>query len=389
LKYWRGYLTAAIFAIFTYGLQEFAKTHTELVDMVYPYVTRLVQNTLAQWSASVDFLLWQVIAVVLILLVLASIVAMILLRWNLIQWLGWITAVVSMIFFLHTGVYGLNNYAGSVAEDIRLEEIDYTFAQLQQATQYYQDKANELSKQVPRSGGELKYPSFEELAVSAEAGFDALVYDEFYAVFAGSTLPVKELGWADMYSSMGITGFTMSLTGEAAVNPQIPPVSLPFTMCHEMAHRMCIASEKDANFTGFLACAFHPDVEFQYSAYFMAYRYCFNTLAAYGTTASDAAAKALAASESANLRQDMEAYDDFFTEKRSETATEVATTVNDTYIKANGDENGVISYGHVTDLLVSWHYQQFILPTLIEEENPFDPFDTTQVDVTGIQNPEG
>ena len=69
-----------------------------------------------------------------------------------------------------------------------------------------------------------------------------MTYVNHYPIFAGCQLPVKKLDWADMYTSMGITGYTFGITGEACVNPQIPDVLLPFTMCHEMAHRMCIAS---------------------------------------------------------------------------------------------------------------------------------------------------
>ena len=67
MKYWRGYLVAAIFAACTWGLVQFAQSHWELVDMVYPYVIRTLQGILAEWSGSVDFLLWQLLAVVLML----------------------------------------------------------------------------------------------------------------------------------------------------------------------------------------------------------------------------------------------------------------------------------------------------------------------------------
>ena len=40
----------------------------------------------------------------------------------------------------------------------------------------------------------------------------------------------------------------------------------------------------------------------------------------------------------------------------------------------------------VTDLLVSWHIQNFILPTQVEEEVLFDPKDESQVDLSGIVN---
>ena len=118
-------------------------------------------------------------------------------------------------------------------------------------------EANALALQIPRAeNGDLLYDSFEDLADKAGNGFKKLTYEEGYSVFAGSYAPVKKLGWSDLYTSMGITGITMGMTGEAAVNPQIPSVSLPFTMSHEMSHRMCIAHERDANFAAFLGCVF-------------------------------------------------------------------------------------------------------------------------------------
>ena len=382
MKYWRGYLTAAIIGFFTWALMEFAKTHTALIDMVYPYVTRMLQTVLAEWSAGVTFCLWQLIAVVLILGVLASIVLMIIFRWNLIQWLGWVAAAASVLLFCHTALYGLNGYAGSIAEDIRLEMSEYTQEELEEATIYYRDKANELAAKINRdSNGDPAFSDFATLAAQAGAGFDSLVYDYSYPIFAGSTLPVKELGWADMYTSMGITGFTMSLTGEAAVNPQFPSVSLPFTMCHEMAHRMCIATESDANMTGFLACMANPSLEYQYSGYFMAYRYCYNALYSH----DPAAAKDIQQGVNDLLYRDSSNYSRFITEHRDDQAEQVAETVNDTYIKLGGDERGTASYGAVCDFLVCWHIQQVVLPMEMEEEKEFDPFDETQVDLSGIR----
>jgi hypothetical protein len=37
-------------------------------------------------------------------------------------------------------------------------------------------------------------------------------------------------------------------------------------------------------------------------------------------------------------------------------------------------------------MLVSWHYQKEILPTLVEQEKKFDPYDENQVDLSGIVN---
>ena len=387
LKYWTGFLTAGIIAAITWALQRLAENFGELVDMVYPYVTRTLQNALAQWSSGVDFCLWQVGALVLGIGLIASIVLMIVMKWNPVRWLGWVLTAAAAIYFLNTLVFGLNYHAGPLADDIRLEMRQYGVEELTDAAIYYRNKANFLAQQVKRdANGDVAFDDFDTLAVKAENGFHNLVYKHSYPVFAGSTLPVKELGWSDMYTSMGITGVTMGITGEAAVNPQIPAVSIPFTMCHEMAHRMSIATERDANFAGFLASTANEDVQYQYSGYFMAYLYCYNSLMGANTIEASSAAARVASEVNETLKHDMDAYNRLFSSRKSEVGTKVADTANDTYLRASGDSAGVRSYGEVTDLLVSWHYQKEILPTITQQEKKFDPYDENQVDLSGIVN---
>jgi len=383
LKYWRGYIVAAILAAVTWALTAFSESHTALVDMVYPYLSRIIQDFLAQWSSGVDFCLWQVLAVLLGVLLLTTVVLMIVLKWNFVQWLGWVTATASALVMLHVGVYGLNYYAGPLSEDIRLNVTEYTVTELAEATTWYRDKANELALQIPRDeAGKPQYPSFEELAVTAADGFRTLTYEETLSVFSGATAPVKKLGWSDMYTSMGISGFTMSLTGEAAVNPDTPAVALPFTMCHEMCHRMCIAQERDANLGAYLACDANASPIFRYSGYFMALRYCYNALVSIGTTTADNAASAIYEGINPQLMGDLNDYNAYYAENQDEGATDFANNVNDAYIKANGDESGIRSYGEVADLLVSWYIQDVYLPAHKDEDESFDPLDKNQVDLT-------
>ena len=380
MKYWRGFLVAAIVGFFSWLLIEFASTHTLLIDMVYPYVTRMLQTTLADWASSVAFCLWQLFAIVLLLGLLTSIVLMIVLRWNFVQWLGWVTACASLVFFLHTAGYGLNLYSGPIATDIRLAVTEYTLSELENATTYFRDEANKLAEQVDRTpDGDVRFPDFETLAEQAGEGFDHLVYTEKYPIFAGSTVPVKELGWADMFTSIGTTGFTMPLTGEAAVNPQMPPVGMPFSMCREMARRMCIAIDGDANMAAFLACKANSSVEFRYSGYFMAYRFCYNALISQNTPESQEAAQRITAGVNERLYHDMASYTRFFAENKDESAQNIADQLGDAYIRASGREPGVEAYGTVCNLLVSWHIQEFVLPLQKAEEEKFDPYDEEKV----------
>ena len=387
MKYWRGFLVAAILAAITLALTRFAADHTILIDMVYPYSTRMIISALADWTASLSACLWQIVLLLLGLGLLTSIVLMIVLRWNPIQWLGWILACASFLYLFHTAIYGLNYYAGPIADDVRLSVADWTVSDLSAATEFYLNEANTLADQVARDeNGNVNFPSFEELAQQAGDGFRTLTYEKNYSIFAGSTVPVKKLGWSELYTSAGISGITIAMTGEAAVNPEIPAVSMPFTMCHEMAHRMSIASEQDANFAAFLACDANSDPNFRYSAYFMAFRYCYNALASTSTSTAQAEAAKLKSSIGENLQKDLDSYSQYLTLLDKNTS-QIANDVNDAYLKSSGEEAGVASYSSVTDLLVSWHIQQYVLPQFTpDEEDIFDPFDEDAVNNAGIAN---
>ena len=383
MKYWRGYLTAVIFGFFSWALTEFAKNHDKVIDMVYPYVTRMVQTFLAEWSAGTDLLLWQLVLVVFAVVVLATVVLMIVFKWNPIQWFGWVLAAAAIVFTLHTGIYGLNNFAGPISDDIRLTESEYNLEQLEDAALYYRDKANALAAQVSRGAdGAVQFPAFAQMADMAGSGFDTLVYDRYLSVFAGSKVPVKELGWADAFTSAGVTSLHIPLTGEAAVNPQIPAVSLPFTICEAMANRMCISIERDALFAAFLACEANESTDFRYSAYFMAYYYCMDAIRTMNTIPSNASMVRVEAGESDLLRRDLDNYENFFRTRQQDNKKALADKAGS--ILAEKDAHVAENF---TDLLVSWHIQEIVLPSQVVEELPFDPMDESQVDLTVIPTP--
>lgn len=349
MKYWRGYLVAGITALCAWALGQFAAAHTQLVDMVYPYITRIIMDYLAGWSADFVGCLWQTVLVFLIALLLASIVLMVVLRWHPVQWFGWVLAVVSVFSLLHTGLYGLNEHAGPIAEDVRLELREYSVGSLERAANYYRDMANQYADQVDRNpDGSVKYSSFEDLAKQAADGFTCLAYDKTYPIFTGSTEPVKELGWSGLFD--GTTGITVALTGESAVNPNVPQVGLPYAICHEMCHRMCVYSHTDADFGAFLACTANSDPQFQYSGYLMAFRQCYNALNAINTSVGKTALQRVLADTDKAVLNDMEDYNAFLGED--------AELVDDEQCK----------------MLVSWHIQE-IAKYDEEEEDVFDPMD--------------
>lgn len=381
MKYWRGYLVAFILAAISWALVAFAKAHSVLVDMIYPYVTRLIISSMADWTGGMNFCLWQALLVGMVALGIVSVILMILFRWNPIQWGGWVLAVIMFFCFCHTVLYGLNPYASPLADDMRLDVTDYTVSELHEATVYFRDKAKELSLNIERDEkSNPKLESFETLAAKAGDGYKVLAYDQAISVFAGSTAPVKKLGWSFLYSIQGDSGVTFPLTGEAAVNPSVPVAVLPFAMCKEMAHRMSIEADADAQFAAFLAGSNNPDSAFQYSAYLMAYKYCYDALASIPTSTAKAAAKETDGALTQNMRHDLQQYTKFFGERK--VTANLKTSTTDAPEQTPDSSITFSEYSDVSDLLTSWYIQNFITPLHKEEVLPFNPLDPNQVDLT-------
>ncbi len=375
MKYWRGYLAAAILGVLTWVLTQMGQRYTTLVDMIYPYVTRSVQSFLTAWTGGFDFLVWQTVILFILVVLVATLVLVFIFRAKIVRWLGWALTVVMAVVLLHTGIYGLNRYAGPIEDDLRLNMVDYTQSELEAATVFYRDMAGELSGKITRDeDGAPVFAEFESLAALTGDGYRYLARERSFSIFGGDYTPVKKLSWAG-----GRTGMTVALTGESAVNPDIPDQGIPFAMAHEMAHRLCVARDNEADFSAFLACSVSENVEYQYSGYFMAYRFCIEAL----ESVDAAAAETIAAGCTEALAADVEGYDRYFDENRDDKlTTRLVTSVTDTY-----DEtviNTEIRYSSICDYLVNWHISEYTEPEEVEVK--FDPFDESQVDLTGLVN---
>lgn len=366
MKYWRGYLVALILAVLSWALMQYAQAHSALLDVVYPYMTRILQTGLATWSSGVDFCVWQMVLLLFAAAVLAVAVLTVLMHWNPIQVFGWVLVPLSLVSMLSAALYGMNEHTGPIMEDLRLETVEYSVASLEEAAIYYADQAQALSGKVSRdNSGNVDFADLPTLAQQAGEGFTALTYEHKYPIFAGSTIPVKELGWSGKYTGEGVTGMTVALTGESAVNPQVPDVGMPFAICHEMSHRMSIARDSDANLAAVLACVASPYEEFQYSGYLMALRYCYNTLAAVDGGTGRAALMRVDSHLNTNMKKDLATYEAFF--PKGMNPVDDATTT----------------------LMVSWHVGTVVIPRQ-EAQTPvevFDPMDESDERLWDVLNP--
>lgn len=348
-----GRLIASAILLIVSGLLMTACKYLTGLASIYREVSRKLLTTISGITGVFPFALWEVLLVILILLLIWSVVHTLLKKKRFLSWASGVVLAGSVLVFLFVGLWGLNHYAPKLSEEIDLDVREYTKEELISATRYYMDGAARYAGEVDRDeDGKLIPQDFSELAALAGRSYEPL--QNQYPVLQGSSVPVKKdaLTWFPM-SLMGYTGVFITFTAESSVNPDTFTASLPFTMCHEVAHRCTIAAEDEANFAAFLACEVSENPNFLYSGYYSAFIYCYNAL--YRTDKT--AALALWNEEHALLKIDCNAANVHYDQYEGK-VQDVAQKVNDTYLKAFSEESGVQSYGEVADYLIAWYLQK-------------------------------
>lgn len=318
----------------------------------YPAFSRWVTAVLAGVTSVVPFALCEILLVALVIWFFISLVRAIVKK-RMVRWLTGVLLIACILLTAFVGIWGLNYYAPPMRERLGLSDRQFTVAELKEATIYYRDRANDLAYTVERDGnGVMIEYDFAELAKAAGEGYETL--GQNIEDFDGSTVRVKKLLSSDLQGKLGTTGVFICLTGESCVSTTTHCASMPFTMCHEIGHRMAFAREDEANFAGFLACSANTRPEFQYSGYYAAFRYCYDALYRQDPNGAAEVWSGVSAAVARDWADSVEHYKAL----RDEKAAEISDTVYDAYLKSFSVASGVQSYGEVTDLLLVWYFER-------------------------------
>ena len=318
----------------------------------YPDFSRWVTAIIAGATSVVPFALCEILLIALILWFFISLVRAIVKK-RMVRWLTGVVLSVCILVTAFVGVWGLNYYAPPMQERLGLSDRQFTVEELKEATVYYRDRANELAGSVMRDeNGVMAVYDFDALSGAAGEGFETL--SQSIPDFDGSTVRVKKLLSSPLQGKLGTTGVFICLTGESCVSTTTHSASMPFTMCHEIGHRMAFAREDEANFAGFLACSANTRPEFRYSGYYAAFRYCYNALYQQDPNAAAEVWRGV----SAEVARDWSDSTAHYQALRSEKAAQISDDVYDAYLKSFSVASGVQSYGEVTDLLLVWYFER-------------------------------
>jgi hypothetical protein len=342
-------LTAtAVLVIFTFLLQAAVQNIPPFTQNLYLPYSRAVSSGLALLFSFTSYAVAESLLVLAIAAGLFTLSRSIVrsLRektaWPFAIWSSGVIASAAGIAFLFTLIWGGTYHAEKLETRLGLRREPQTEAILYKTAVKHLEDIIMYSEIVSADAD-----GFEALAPEAARTVRSLMKAD-PEIFGN--VPVARPKRAVSYpilTMLGISGIYSPFTGEAIVNTINTEPFLPSVMTHELAHRLGFAPEDDANFIAYLACMASDEPIFRYSGALMAFMYCYNAL-----RSQDLRHELWSKLPQRTIR-DFALNREAWQKYERPVLREIAANVNDAYLQTMGQEEGVKSYGLVTDLLIA------------------------------------
>lgn len=280
-----------------------------------------------------------------------------------------LVAIGGLLYALFILVWGLNYVRLPVAHHLNLEvrpteiaELKELFLDLAASAVHERSALREsahglaLLQTLANDGAsaaeeEMGRKRAQDLSAGVSAAYAAI--GERLPWLAGPPPVTRIALGSPLLTAFGITGIYSPFSAEGHINGQVQPITLPFVACHEAAHGRGFAREDEANLIAWLVCRASPRADFRYSG----------DLSALGSVYVALMGKdfrlALDLWDDLDpgLTRDWKAIRGFWSKQRERKLMRftmgIGKSSNDRFLKVQGQEDGVDSYGRMVDLLLA------------------------------------
>ena len=153
-----------------------------------------------------------------------------------------------------------------------------------------------------------------------------------------------------LMTRVGVSGYFDPFFNEVQVNNYALPFTYPYTLAHEKAHQFGIASEAECNLFATVICtsSTHPLVK--YSGYLQTVSYLLGNL----RKISPDRYQEIVEKVNPLIFADYKAIREHWQKALNPTLSDLQGKMYDTYLKANKQQTGILSYSEMVGLLVTW-----------------------------------
>nr|WP_319401131.1 DUF3810 domain-containing protein [uncultured Carboxylicivirga sp.] len=347
IKTWlkKPFVIILLMALLTFILTELAATSPQLTNRIYstgiyPYTASALSFVSGIFPFSLDDLFYIIASLWLILLLLLPL-------FKKIKWAKALQLFVSTLAIIYMAFYwlwGFNYYRSDLNERLSFTEAQADTTQLMNTFRWLIDEVNESYINVDSISNNQWAQQIEQ---EYKRQHHFLKIDGRLC----KTHP-KTMTFSRFFAAATISGYYGPFFSEVHINKHLLSLERPLVLAHELSHRYGITSEAEANFYAWYVCSHSKNQQMKYSANLYLLRYF-----AFSTYQLGSFKEAVS-----HIRPEVK--DDYahvtkhWMSLMNRRVEDVATAVNDAYLKTNKVEKGIDDYDGVVKCVMDYRNSQ-------------------------------
>lgn len=228
-------------------------------------------------------------------------------------------------------------------------EFDYNTSDLKETLDYYIKKTNQYHLQITKSKSktvktDLTFNEISEICTN---------YFTLNTQF--KDFKINKSYFSEIISYLGFTGYINPITLESNINYNIPIISLPTTISHEIAHQIGYSSESEANYYAIKSTISNKNNFIKYSGSLLALQYIISELQYLESDYLRVKISEIHKGVLENIEEKRK-----FNLKYKNPIEPYFKKLYDIFLKKNNQVYGIRSYNMVVSLLIDDYYQSKI-----------------------------
>lgn len=228
-------------------------------------------------------------------------------------------------------------------------EFDYNTSDLKETLDYYIKKTNQYHLQITKS---------KSKTVKTDLTFNEIseICTNYFTVNTQfKDFKINKSYFSEIISYLGFTGYINPITLESNINYNIPIISLPTTISHEIAHQIGYSSESEANYYAIKSTISNKNNFIKYSGSLLALQYIISELQYLESDYLRVKISEIHKGVLENIEEKRK-----FNLKYKNPIEPYFKKLYDIFLKKNNQVYGIRSYNMVVSLLIDDYYQSKI-----------------------------
>ena len=265
-----------------------------------------------------------------------------------IKYLTVVLSIPCLIFVTFVWTYSSGYHTTKIEDKMGLDRDAVKKEELVEAYKIIVNELNDLVDKIEYddTGASIMPYSYAEMSGKICNSYERFI--EKHPVLQTFYSKIKPIIASEPMTYTHLSGIYSFMSGEANVNVNYPDFIVATSSAHEMAHQRGIARENECNFIAFAVLLESDDPFLRYSAYLDVYSNITNAL-------YEEDPKLLSnVPTDKHIIEDRRSYSRFFDKYRDSAAADIAGSINNSYLQANGQVEGTKTYGMITEMVCAY-----------------------------------